>query len=197
LRIHEVPVDWTDDPDSRVDIGATVKADLRGIWRMRRDLASGRGIAALARGTDHDQNGDDTDTNHTEQQRLADRLVRFSSIGVVSTLAFAALFVMLVGPLGSAAADVVALALCTLANTAANRRLTFELRGRAGLVRHHAAGLAVGLVPLVLNLVMLAGLAAAGVSATAAIVAVLTVTNAGAALVKFVLLNRWVFRRTA
>jgi putative flippase GtrA len=34
LRIHEVPVDWTDDPDSRVNIRATAVADLRGILRM-------------------------------------------------------------------------------------------------------------------------------------------------------------------
>jgi putative flippase GtrA len=34
LRIHEVPVDWTDDPDSRVNIRATVLADLRGIVRL-------------------------------------------------------------------------------------------------------------------------------------------------------------------
>ncbi len=36
LRIHEVPVDWVDDPDSSVDIVATALADLRGIVRMRR-----------------------------------------------------------------------------------------------------------------------------------------------------------------
>ncbi|TWE10165.1 dolichyl-phosphate beta-glucosyltransferase [Rudaeicoccus suwonensis] len=34
LRIHEVPVDWYDDPDSRVDVVATAKDDLRGVWRM-------------------------------------------------------------------------------------------------------------------------------------------------------------------
>jgi hypothetical protein len=34
LRIHEVPVDWTDDPDSRVDIIATALADLRGVARL-------------------------------------------------------------------------------------------------------------------------------------------------------------------
>jgi hypothetical protein len=34
LRIHEVPVDWIDDPDSRVDIVATASADLRGVWRL-------------------------------------------------------------------------------------------------------------------------------------------------------------------
>src|SRR3954463_13872753 len=41
LRIHEVPVDWVDDPDSRVDIVATAVADLRGIWRVGRALGSG------------------------------------------------------------------------------------------------------------------------------------------------------------
>jgi hypothetical protein len=39
LRIHEVPVDWVDDPDSSVDLVATALADLRGIVRMRRALA--------------------------------------------------------------------------------------------------------------------------------------------------------------
>jgi len=35
LAIHEVPVLWIDDPDSRVDILATAMADLRGIARLR------------------------------------------------------------------------------------------------------------------------------------------------------------------
>ncbi len=35
LRVHEVPVDWTDDPDSRVDILRTAADDLRGVWRLR------------------------------------------------------------------------------------------------------------------------------------------------------------------
>ena len=34
LRIHEVPVDWIDDPDSRVDIVATAMGDLRGVGRL-------------------------------------------------------------------------------------------------------------------------------------------------------------------
>jgi len=42
LRIHEVPVDWVDDPDSRVDIRRTAVDDLRGILRLRRDLTGGR-----------------------------------------------------------------------------------------------------------------------------------------------------------
>src|SRR6478752_4159472 len=34
LRIHEVPVDWVDDPDSRVDIVRTARADLQGVARL-------------------------------------------------------------------------------------------------------------------------------------------------------------------
>ena len=42
FRIHEVPVHWVDDPDSRVDILATALADVRGILRLRRDRAHAR-----------------------------------------------------------------------------------------------------------------------------------------------------------
>src|SRR6202042_1331834 len=56
LRIHEVPVDWIDDLDSRVDIIATALADLRGMTRLAAGFARGsiqvpqlRG-PALARG---------------------------------------------------------------------------------------------------------------------------------------------------
>src|SRR3954471_17270477 len=34
LRIHEVPVDWIDDPDSRVDLVRTALDDLRGVARL-------------------------------------------------------------------------------------------------------------------------------------------------------------------
>lgn len=42
LRVHEVPVDWVDDPDSRVDIIPTALDDLRGIIRLIRPLATRR-----------------------------------------------------------------------------------------------------------------------------------------------------------
>ena len=41
-----MPVDWVDDPDSRVDIVATAVADLRGIARLTRAL----GLAVFAIG---------------------------------------------------------------------------------------------------------------------------------------------------
>jgi putative flippase GtrA len=39
LRIHEVPVDWVDDPDSRVDIVRTALDDLRGVVRLGGELS--------------------------------------------------------------------------------------------------------------------------------------------------------------
>ena len=50
LRIHEVPVDWVDDPDSRVDVRQTAFDDLRGIWRLRRRFAAGGGDLGPAPG---------------------------------------------------------------------------------------------------------------------------------------------------
>ena len=49
LRIHEVPVDWIDDTDSRVDIALTAREDLRGIWRLIRRFAQPRASRRILR----------------------------------------------------------------------------------------------------------------------------------------------------
>jgi glycosyltransferase involved in cell wall biosynthesis len=51
LAIHEVPVRWVEDPDSRVDILATAREDLRGLLRLRaaarrRETSAGTDAAA-------------------------------------------------------------------------------------------------------------------------------------------------------
>ena len=46
LRIHEVPVDWIDDPDSAVDVLATAIADLKGIARLLKGFAPGNSGAS-------------------------------------------------------------------------------------------------------------------------------------------------------
>ena len=43
MRIHEVPVDWIEDLDSRVDLVPTIAEDLRGLWRVRRSFWRGEG----------------------------------------------------------------------------------------------------------------------------------------------------------
>ncbi|MDR6506280.1 hypothetical protein [Arthrobacter oryzae] len=40
--MHEVPVDWVNDADAGVDLVRNALADLRGMGRLGRDLATGR-----------------------------------------------------------------------------------------------------------------------------------------------------------
>ena len=191
LRIHEVPVDWVDDADSRVDVVGTAAADLRGVWRMARSVASGRAALARSESIDRSVRLEPSDGD------LGGQLARFASIGIVSTILFATLFVALSGPIGRFGADIVALTICSIANTAANRRLTFALRGRSGRARHFSAGLAIGALPLALTLLTLLVLAAAGSTSLLTALAALTAVNGFATLARFVLLRSWVFRPAA
>jgi putative flippase GtrA len=189
LRIHEVPVDWIDDPDSRVDVATTAREDLRGIWRMLRRFAAGGGSlppGALVR--EHE--------GPIVQPELAGQLIAFAGVGLASTALFALLFLLLTGPggMGPVAADAVALGLAAAANTAANRRMTFARRGRQGRRRHYWAALAVAALPLVVGLAALAATGGAGASSVATDLALLTAVNGAAAVGRFLLLRRWVFR---
>jgi glycosyltransferase involved in cell wall biosynthesis len=164
LRIHEVPVDWIDDPDSSVDIVRTATDDLKGVARL---LAS----APMA---------------------------RFLAIGVVSTIAYAILYLLLRPELGAAVANVAALAVTAVGNTQANRRWSFRVKGRENLVRHHLQGGAVFVLTVLLtsgalgalhlvdpspgHLVELVALVAASVLATVS---------------RYLALRFWVFGRAA
>ena len=183
MRIHEVPVDWVDDPDSRVKIASTARDDLRGVWRLMRGFARGEGVLPAP------LHGSPT----VAKRPTLEQLVRFVSIGAVSTVVFAVLFLLLHGHVGPVVADVIALGACTVVNTAANRRLTFNLRGRTRRVRHQLRGLVAALLPLALNLIALGIAAAFGITEAVPLVLVLTVANAVASLAKFVLLQHWVF----
>ena len=161
MRIHEVPVDWVDDPDSRVDIVSTAVADLRGVARLA----------------------------------MATPVARFLAIGVVSTLAYALLFLLLAGAVGSAAASAVALALTAVANTAANRHFTFGIRGREGLLRQQVAGLFVFLLALALTNAALAVLHGVDHHAPRLLeAAVLVLATLAATVTRYVALSSWVFR---
>jgi glycosyltransferase involved in cell wall biosynthesis len=58
LRIHEVPVDWVDDSDSRVDIRRTATDDLKGIWRLLRSRPAGTDATLLTDGARSAPTGD-------------------------------------------------------------------------------------------------------------------------------------------
>jgi glycosyltransferase involved in cell wall biosynthesis len=162
LRIHEVPVDWVDDPDSRVDILRTAWDDLRGVARLVADGA----------------------------------VARFLCIGVLSTIAYALLFLALRGGLGAAVANIAALAVTAVANTAANRRFTFRVRGRDDLARHHLRGAAVFVLTVGLTtgaLTVLHGLSAS--PARWLELAVLVAAGLVATVSRYVALRTWVFAR--
>jgi putative flippase GtrA len=197
LRIHEVPVDWVDDPDSRVDIVATARADLHGIWRVGRALATGAlPLAELRAQLGRAPLAPNVPGVPTAMPR---QLVRFAAIGVASTVAHLALFLLFRGLMGAIAANVAALLLTSIANTAANRRLTFGVRGRDGAARHQFQGLIVFGLGLGLTTGALALLGYAVPDASQAVeVAVIVLANAAATVLRFVLFRAWVFRpRTA
>jgi putative flippase GtrA len=82
-----------------------------------------------------------------------------------------------------------------VANTAANRRFTFGIRGRVHAARHQVRGLIAFGISLALTAGALAGLhAAAPHAGRAAEVSVLVVANLIAAMVRFGLYRGWVFR---
>ena len=191
-RIHEVPVDWVDDPDSRVDIVSTAVADLRGVARVARGLVTGR----IPIGELRAQLGREPLEPRTPgvPAGLFRQLVRFAAVGVVSTPAYLLLFVSLRGGLGAQGANLVALLLTTIANTAANRRFTFGVRGRRGAGRHQFEGLIVFGLGLALTSGSLALLhlfaAPGGPAEPAAVVG----ANLLATVLRFLLLRNWVFR---
>ncbi|HET9945140.1 MAG TPA: glycosyltransferase [Actinomycetes bacterium] len=195
LRIHEVPVDWVDDPDSRVDVVATAVADLRGIARIGRALAAG----TLPLQTVRSQLGRaPLEPPPQVPATLTRQLVRFAGVGVASTLAFLGLYVLLRPALGAQPANLLALLLTAVANTAANRRLTFGVRGSEARVRHQAQGLVVFGIGLALTSGSLATVHAWWPAPSRWVeIAALVVANAAATLVRFLMLRRWVFRRPA
>lgn len=164
LRIHEVPVDWIDDPDSSVDVVATALTDLRGVARLL----------------------------------VASPVVRFMSVGVASTLAYALLFLLLTAPLALAAglANAIALGVTAVGNTAANRRFTFRVRGATDRVRQHALGVVVFVLTLGLTSGALATLH--GIDAAPARwveLSVLVLASLAATVTRYVALRSWVFAR--
>jgi putative flippase GtrA len=185
LRIHEIPVDWTDDLDSRVDVVATALADLRGMARLGSGLARGsikvpslRG-SALARGR--------------SSAELPLQIASFAVVGIISTIAYVLLYLLLRGVMSAQPANVLSLLVTAVANTAANRRLTFGISGRQHAARHQVKGLiAVGI-----GLALTSGaLAVLNHPSRGVEVSVLVAANLVATVIRFVLYRTWVFGKS-
>ncbi len=164
LRIAEVPVDWNDDPDSRVRLVPTAIEDLGGVWRLM-----------ITRPT---------------------RLARFAAIGIASTIAYVLIYLGLRDFLPVWTANALALVVTAVANTAANRRFTFGVRGREGLAGDHAAGLVAFVLALVLTTATSEVMRYLAPHATPLIEALaLTMANLVATLCRYRLFRGWMSSR--
>lgn len=190
LRIHEVPVDWIDDPDSRVDVARTAYDDVRGIARVGRDLLAGRIPVAEAGRRLHPVAAE------AGGGRLGSQLVMFALVGLASTAAYAVIYLLARGVTGPQVANLVALLLTAVANTAANRRFTFGVRGSRGAARHQLQGLVVFGVGLGVTSGALAAVDAVGGAHRGLEVVVLTAANLGVTVMRFVAMRVWMFSRS-
>jgi putative flippase GtrA len=175
LRIGEVPVDWVDDPDSRVHIVSTAADDLRGVWRML--VSRPKGLRRMR-----------------SNEVTADQLMRFAGVGVVSTLGYLFLFVAWRPLLGAFGANAVAMAIATLFNTAVHRELSSSTDGRARRGRPFAVAGALYAVSLACTTL---GLLVAQRLAPGALLpelVAITVANLVAAVFRFAVLRAWIFR---
>lgn len=137
-------------------------------------LADLRGVCRLARGG------------------LASHAAGFTLVGLGCTALHLLLFLILRGPLGVLSGNGVALVLATLANTAANRRFTFGVRGQRHLTLHHGQGLALLATGVGLTSGALALLRWYWPSATtAAQLAVLLLSGLVVTVARFVVFRRW------
>ena len=186
---HETPVDWTDDPESSVDIVATAAEDLRGIWRLAR-APQRAGVRAQhpAAVTDN-------------AEVSADELLSFAGVGVLSTLSYLFLLALGWSVLGPWIANAAALALCTLINTALHRSLARRARsGREGMAGQPPFAAVVALlyaISLVATTAAIAVVSALAGPSLAYDALAVTVACCVASLARFTLLRGWAFRPPA
>ena len=176
-RIHEFGTDWIDDPDSSVDVLATAWKDIRGIVRLRR----GGPVHA---------------TSELPAPNTGAQILHFIDVGLISTVLYATIFLFGSQVVSAATANIIALLLSTVANTALNRSHTFGVRSPHRRLTAQVKGLAVFCLCLAFTS---AGLAVAdgftGAWASIGTLALLTAANLAATVVRFVLMRTWVFAR--
>jgi hypothetical protein len=188
LRVTEIPVEWVDDPDSRVHLVATAAEDIKGLWRLSHGRA--RRAASLRR----------AEPGAPADVATADQLLSFAGVGLLSTLSYLLLFSLGWRAVGPWLANALALAFCTVVNTGlqtgAVRRREVRPGAAAGapppsFVTVTAALFGVSLVATTAALALAQVLGAT--SFVAALVAVM-LANGAASLVRFALLRGWAFR---
>ncbi|HJY65749.1 MAG TPA: GtrA family protein, partial [Streptosporangiaceae bacterium] len=122
------------------------------------------------------------------------QIASFTVVGIASTIAYVLLYLLLRGVMSAQAANVLSLLVTAVANTAANRRLTFGISGRQHTARHQVKGLIAFGIGLVLTSGALAALPAH--TSRGLEVSVLVAANLVATVIRFVLYRTWVFGKS-
>jgi len=192
LRIHEIPVDWIDDLDSRVDVVATALADLRGMVRLGSGFARGTIKVPQLRGSAPAAPSGGLRRALSGELRV--QVASFAVVGIASTIAYVLLYLLLRGVMSAQPANVASLLVTAVANTAANRRLTFGISGRQHAARHQVKGL----IAFGIGLALTSGALAARPAHTGRglEVSVLVAANLVATVIRFVLYRTWVFGKS-
>ncbi|MGW0802044.1 glycosyltransferase [Nonomuraea sp. NPDC002799] len=189
LRVHEVPVDWIEDIDSRVRVVKTAIDDLKGLARVAWSMSMGRAAVEVRRSEPTPTHPDAVVAR--PRAVTAAKFLSFATIGMVSGILYALIYLPLRGFWSPALTNLCALALTGFVNIEANRRWTFH-RVRRTTMHVRAAVLFLANYALttvaVLSVPPGAGLPAE-VGAIAGAYCLLT-------LIRFAALDRWVFSRT-
>jgi putative flippase GtrA len=209
LRIHEVPVDWVDDADSRVDIVRTALDDLKGMWRMMRLRWSGRDqllrVAGLRReAAAFAARSAGQETAAPPSQRL--RFIKFAAVGVLNTAIMFAVFNLCALWLGMSAeaANVIGWTAGFLNSFHWNRMWTFadrrDLPGGRVFVRFALTNLVALAVSMAVIVAGQAGISrlslASSLPEAAALNAIEAAAIAAALVVNYTLSTTWAYRAT-
>jgi putative flippase GtrA len=190
LRIHEVAVDWIEDADSRVDVGRTAAHNLRCMARTAHAMSTGAAELDLPPRPALRPEHPAAVVRAGRRARLAKFCV-FAAIGTAATLAHASAYYTLRAWWEPELANLAALLLTCFANTEANRRWTFRYRETHRTAMHLRAGL-VFLLTYLITSIAVVGMPDVGRAAETTVLVLL----AGAVTVlRFLALDRWVFRR--
>jgi glycosyltransferase involved in cell wall biosynthesis len=190
LRVHEVPVDWVEDADSRVEIVSTALHNLRALMRTSRAIATRAAAAPYPPRRALVPAHPDAIVSGTNRDRMA-KLLPFAVIGLFSTAMHAVLYAGMRSFWVPAVANLAAMAVCAVSNTEAHRRWTFQ--GSSRRIRIHSRAAVLFAFTYAVTTAAATWASAHGDRAgeTAALVVAAALTTS----VRFVALDRWVFCR--
>lgn len=195
LRVHEVPVDWVEDVDSRVDVLRTARDDVKGLIRLARAKANGTArVIELPQRPGPRAVHPDAVLSRSEGG-LSWQVLSFAVIGAISTLANLALYGLFRLWWPVLVANLAALVITTLFNTEANRRYTFTARNTARAKTHVHGFVVFGLYYAFTSAALLVLHVTSSDPSRALELAVLLISSALGTMGRFLLLRSWVFRR--